>query len=178
MSSCTATQDGWGRLLGKRVILTISPTRARRASPTNDPDLPVRRVCRDLPPGLVGGGSWKSDDGARRQSDGVVSSREEEFVYLDYFMYGLSTQIFLYGVFVEIYHAGWSAGAAGSQTAKLDRSQTAWLAAGRRSLCSWTTSCTAFRPRSSCTASLSRSTTHAGGRGNSNPTMQTFLYGM
>ena len=68
-----------------------------RASPTNDPDLPVRRVCRDLPPGLVGGGSWKSDDGVRRKSDGVVSSQEREFAYLDYFMYGLSTQIFLYG---------------------------------------------------------------------------------
>ena len=57
-----------------------------------------------------------SDGGVRRKSGGVVSSREEEFVYLDYFMYGLSTQIFLYGVFVEIYHAGWSGGAAGSQT--------------------------------------------------------------
>ena len=48
----------------------------------------------------------------------AVSSREEQFVYLDYFMYGVpnpSTQIFLYGVFVEIYHAGWSGGAAGSQ---------------------------------------------------------------
>ena len=49
----------------------------------------------------------------------AVSSREEQFVSLDYFMYGVPnppTQIFLYGVFVEIYHAGWSVGAAGSQT--------------------------------------------------------------
>ena len=67
-----------------------------RASPTNDQDLLVRRVCRDLPPGLVGGGSWKSDDGARRQSDGVVSSLEEEFVYLDYLMCGVLVK--LYGV--------------------------------------------------------------------------------
>ena len=89
-------EDGWGRLLGKRVILTISPTRHDKASPTNDPDLPVRRLCRDLPPGLVGGGSWQSDDEARRQSDGVVSSLEEEFVYLDYFMYGVFVE--LYGV--------------------------------------------------------------------------------
>ena len=67
-----------------------------RASPTNDPDLPVRHCCRDLPPGLVGEGSWKSDDGVRRKSDGVVSSQEREFVYLDYFMYGIFVE--LYGV--------------------------------------------------------------------------------
>ena len=69
---------------------------AKRGERPNDPDLPVRRICRDLPPGLVGGGSWKSDLEAGRQSDGVVSSREEEFVYLDYFMYGVFVE--LYGV--------------------------------------------------------------------------------
>ena len=41
----------------------------------------------------------------------AVSSRgEKEFAYLDYFMYGLPTQIFLYGVFVEIYNACWLSG--------------------------------------------------------------------
>ena len=37
----------------------------------------------------------------------MVSSRKEEFVFLDYFMYGISTQIFLYGVSVEIYNTCW-----------------------------------------------------------------------
>ena len=68
----------------------------RRGERPNDPDLPVRHCCRDLPPGLVGGGSWKSDDGVRRKSDGVVSGQEREFVYLDYFMYGVFVE--LYGV--------------------------------------------------------------------------------
>ena len=37
-----------------------------------------------------------SDGGVRRKSGGVVSSREEEFVYLDYFMCGVLVK--LYGV--------------------------------------------------------------------------------
>ena len=69
---------------------------AKRGERPNDPDLPVRRLCGDLPAGLVGGGSWMSDGGVRRKSDGVVSSREDEFVYLDYFMYGIFVE--LYGV--------------------------------------------------------------------------------
>ena len=68
-----------------------------------------------------------SDGGVRRKSDGVVSSREDEFVYLDYFMYGISTQILLYGVFVEIYHAGWSAG--GSRKSDGEVGQTLGLRA-------------------------------------------------
>ena len=69
---------------------------AKRGERPNDPDLPVRRLCRDLERRLVGEGSWKSDGVVRRKSDGVVSSRGEEPAYLDYFMYGVFVE--LYGV--------------------------------------------------------------------------------
>ena len=69
---------------------------AKKGERPNDPDLPVRRLCRDLPRRLVRGGGWKSGLVVGQQSDGVVSSREDVSAYFVYFMYGVFVE--LYGV--------------------------------------------------------------------------------